>query len=192
MEIRADMRIVSDKDLFAIGTVTLGGILRIQNVKVLMLQREGEALRTIVVLPRKKQKDGTWKEIIRIKDPVLWKLIKEQVLAATREAADRWLQMKEPEEIRIQLCSGGKVNAYAAMQYEGIEIDGIQITEVAQGVRVLFPYDFPEGRIVGLVEAATPDIRKSFVSLITARYEEEKAKARHGPERADQKREVVR
>ena len=100
--------------------------------------------------------------------------------------------MKEPEEIRIQLCSGGKVNAYAAMQYEGIEIDGIQITEVAQGVRVLFPYDFPEGRIVGLVEAATPDIRKSFVSLITARYEEEKAKARHGPERADQKREAVR
>ena len=55
MEIRADMRIISDKDLFAIGTVTLGGILRIQNVKVLMLQREGEALRTIVVLPRKKQ-----------------------------------------------------------------------------------------------------------------------------------------
>ena len=96
-------------------------------------------------------------------------------MAATREAADRWFQMKEPEEIRIQLCSGGKVNAYAAMQYEGIEIDGIQITEVAQGVRVLFPYDFPEGRIVGLVEAATPDIRKSFVSLITARYEEEKA-----------------
>ena len=132
------------------------------------------------------------KEVIRIKDPVLWELIKEQVLAATREAADRWFQMKEPEEIRIQLCSGGKVNAYAAMQYEGIEIDGIQITEVAQGVRVLFPYDFPEGRIVGLVEAATPDIRKSFVSLITARYEEEKAKARHGPERADQKREVVR
>ena len=41
MEIRADMRIISDKDLFAIGTVTLGGILRIQNVKVLMLQREG-------------------------------------------------------------------------------------------------------------------------------------------------------
>ena len=163
MEIRADMRIISDKDLFAIGTVTLGGILRIQNVKVLMLQREGEALRTIVVLPRKKQKDGTWKEVIRIKDPVLWELIKEQVLAATREAADRWFQMKEPEEIRIQLCSGGKVNAYAAMQYEGIEIDGIQITEVAQGVRVLFPYDFPEGRIVGLVEAATPDIRKSFV-----------------------------
>ena len=78
------------------------------------------------------------------------------------------------------------------MQYEGIEIDGIQITEVAQGVRVLFPYDFPEGRIVGLVEAATPDIRKSFVSLITARYEEEKAKARHGPGRADQKREAVR
>lgn len=70
MEIRADMRIISDKDLFAIGTVTLGGILRIQNVKVLMLQREGEALRTIVVLPRKKQKDGTWKEVIRIKDPV--------------------------------------------------------------------------------------------------------------------------
>ena len=34
MEIRADMRIISDKDLFAIGTVTLGGILRIQNVKV--------------------------------------------------------------------------------------------------------------------------------------------------------------
>ena len=99
--------------------------------------------RTIVVLPRKKQKDGTWKEVIRIKDPVLWELIKEQVLAATREAADRWFQMKEPEEIRIQLCSGGKVNAYAAMQYEGIEIDGIQITEVAQGVRVLFPYDFP-------------------------------------------------
>lgn len=83
MEIRADMRIISDKDLFAIGTVTLGGILRIQNVKVLMLQREGEALRTIVVLPRKKQKDGTWKEVIRIKDPVLWELIKEQVLAAT-------------------------------------------------------------------------------------------------------------
>ena len=79
MEIRADMRIISDKDLFAIGTVTLGGILRIQNVKVLMLQREGEALRTIVVLPRKKQKDGTWKEVIRIKDPVLWELIKEQV-----------------------------------------------------------------------------------------------------------------
>ena len=56
MEIRADMRIISDKDLFAIGTVTLGGILRIQNVKVLMLQREGEALRTIVVLPRKSRK----------------------------------------------------------------------------------------------------------------------------------------
>ena len=132
MEIRADMRIVSDKDLFAIGTVTLGGILRIQNVKVLMLQREGEALRTIVVLPRKKQKDGTWKEIIRIKDPVLWELIKEQVLAATREAADRWFQMKEPEEIRKVLSRDAIAAAVTNQKVQRFLLDHAALTSVVE------------------------------------------------------------
>lgn len=188
MEIKAEMQIVDKGTLFASGTVTLDGVLQIPGVKVLILHNEEGNVKYLTSLPRKKMADGTWKEIISIKDPQIWKDIQAEVLRAARAAAVKYISIKSGEiQADVHLCRpGGRVTAYATVHYKGIDISGIQVIDDGKDIKVHFPYDVVNGKIESIISPIGREMRESFFAVIQDAYRVQKEHER------DFKRETER
>ena len=184
MEITADMRIINKRELFAVGTVTIDCIFRIPGVKVLILHDRDGKPQNIVSLPRKKMQDGSWKEVIKIKDPDVWETIKTEVLRSVHESLKKWAELNDIG-VSVNMCSpGGRVNAYAEVTYQSVTVTGIQVMENKDRLKVVYPYNIENGAIKSLVELFSADVREQFTNAILKEYEKMKEKAKNmTPER---------
>lgn len=174
MEIKAEMQITNKGTLFAIGTVTLDGVFQIPGVKVLILHDEEGNARKMIALPKKKMADGSYQDVIHIKDPQIWADIKTEVYNKVKEAVDDWIHLKDVE-VDMHFCRpGGHVNAYATIHYKEIDISGIQIIEEGNQVRVLFPYDIVNGKMQSIIAPFGAEMRESFYNTILSAYKKQK------------------
>lgn len=178
MKIEADMRIIDDKTLFAVGDVILDELFVIHQVKVLKMDDKYD-----VFLPRKAGQNG-WQNVIGIRDRSLLEDIKQKVKEAVMESAQLAYLPDDTVKAEVTLHKQGNIRGYAKLEIDGaVEINGIQIREKEGRLYTVYPYTMQGDNIQSLISLRSPFVREAMQQRILDAYREKAAESRIAEQR---------
>lgn len=173
MKIEANMKIIDNEKLFAVGDVTIADLFVIHQVKVLKMGNDYD-----VFLPRKQGADG-WRNVVGITDKELLGTIKRKVKEAVTESAQISYLPEESVKIEITPYEKGAIRGYARVNFDdAIEISGIQIREKEGKLHVVYPYTMQGENIQSLISTRNPFVRESLQQYILEAYQKKTAERR--------------
>ena len=185
MKIDANMRVVNNDTLLAVGDIILDDKFVIHQVKVLNLKDADGNKKPVVCMPRKKTKDG-WSNAVVIHDKKLQDEINKKVVESVMSSLQNDIGFEDRQiEAKITLYNGsGKVRAYADLVYEGlIEIKGIQIREEKDGLKTVYPYNMSDDDFQSLFGATTVFVKGKLDRILMDAYNDAIIAHRKEPER---------
>ncbi|MCC8043998.1 MAG: SpoVG family protein [Clostridiales bacterium] len=140
MDIQADMKILNRDDIMATGTVTIDGLITINEVIVRNIMRNDGTKDCVVFLPRRKTGENEWKDVFEVS-----KEVKKEIDAAVGSSIKEALHIgyEEPKvEASVTVYLKNDLLGYATLNYENeITIRNIRIYKADNqyGIRLVYP-----------------------------------------------------
>ncbi len=172
MNVEANMQLVDQRQLFAVGSVTINGIFTINDVRVVNVKQPDGDTKPFVFLPRKIE-NNEWREVLQVTN---------ELKRAINEAVGRDLHQvvffdvaDDDLEISVNLFRKGDLLGYATMTYQGaLTIENIKIKKAdnEEGIRLVFPHNCDKDQISCLLEVNNPFAQKDITRMVREIYDE--------------------
>ncbi len=172
MNVEANMQLLDQKQLFAVGSVTINGVFTINNVRVVNVKQPDGDTKPIVFLPRKVE-GSEWREVFRVSNE-LKRAINEAVGRNLHQ--DMFFDVYDDElDISVNLFRKDDLLGYATLTYRGaFTIENIKIkkADTEEGIRLVFPHNCDKDQISSLLDVNNPFAQKDITRKVQEVYEE--------------------
>ena len=178
MDIKANMQMIMQGSLFAVGSITVDNLFTIENVKAVTMEKDGE-MDIFVSMPQMKSVNG-FKNLVGTDGKT-----KAAVKAAVVEAIDRAvkeysLPYDMPFEYIVTPVSNGKTLAKVTIIYDGeMDMTGFKLMKGDNGMYLSYPKEkvsYRDGHIYNNMYSFSSDMKRVFQIKVIEQYEKEKNK----------------
>ena len=170
MKIRADMNVIGEDNLLAVGNVYLDELIVIHDVKVITKKDDDGEDISFVVMPSRK-KDDSWEKVVWIKDKDLYSQIDKAVMEAVDHAARKDIGAYDLK-VDIRPYVRGDTRAYATLIFnDAVQIENVRIVQAGDDLKVYYPFEKRDGVAQNLAGPATLHMKRMLDADIIQAYD---------------------
>lgn len=172
---KAEMKLVDKGNLVAIGDVTLDEVIKIKQVKVISMIREGKEMMFVSLPKQKTVKEGkvVWNNVCKTLTPESRNRLEEAVMDSIKNELKKDMKLQPEIDVKIHPVNKGHLKAYAEIVYDGIfEIGSVKIVEGKNGLFVSYPSQAAEQGYNNLIYPDTEFTRSMLDNKVLDAYGE--------------------
>lgn len=172
---KAEMKLVDKGNLVAIGDVTLDEVIKIKQVKVISMIREGKEMMFVSLPKQKTVKEGkvVWNNVCKTLTPESRNRLEEAVMDSIMNELKKDMKLQPEIDVKIHPVNRGHLKAYAEIVYDGIfEIGSVKIVEGKNGLFVSYPSQAAEQGYNNLIYPDTEFTRSMLDNKVLDAYGE--------------------